>query len=235
MGGTGPLPLPTTHSGYSVGGREGERAGAATKTIASAAVVFDIGNVLYDWNPRFLYERLIPDGEALNAFLRDVCTREWHFQHDLGRPFAETSAELSAEYPEHADLIAAWGPRFSEQVPGPMPGMPALVDELHATNVPLYAITNFSGEFFAPFRAQEAAMFDRFRDIVVSGDERLVKPDPAIYRLALNRFGLEPGQAVFVDDRQENVDGAEAVGMIGVLFTGAETLRRVLTMLGLLK
>ncbi|UVO51608.1 HAD family phosphatase [Sphingomonas sp. SUN019] len=218
-----------------MGGREGERAGAATKTIASAAVVFDIGNVLYDWDPRILYERLIPDGEALDAFLRDVCTREWHFQHDLGRPFAETSAELSAEYPEHADLIAAWGPCFSEQIPGPMPGMPALVDELHASGVPLYAITNFSGEFFAPFRAQEAAFFGRFRDIVVSGDEQVVKPDPAIYRLALERFGLEPRQAVFVDDRQENVDGADAVGMTGIRFVDAATLRARFVELGLLE
>lgn len=200
----------------------------------AAAVVFDIGNVLYDWDPRVLCERLIPDGEALDAFLRDVCTREWHFQHDLGRPFAETSAELSAEYPQHANLIAAWGPRFSEQVPGPMPGIPALVDELHAAGVPLYAITNFSGEFFAPFRAQEAAFFDRFRDIVVSGDEQVVKPDPAIYRLALDRFGLEAEQAVFVDDRQENVDGAEAVGMIGVQFVDAPTLRTRFVDLGLL-
>src|SRR5207237_6987257 len=130
-----------------------------------------------------LYERLIPEGEALDAFLRDVCTREWHFQHDRGRPFAETSAELIARFPGQESLIAAWGPRFSEQIPGPMPGMPELVAELDDASVPLYALTNFSGEFFAPFRAQEAALFDRFRGIVVSGDERVVKPDPAIYRL----------------------------------------------------
>lgn len=198
------------------------------------AVVFDIGNVLYDWDPRVLYRRLIPDDEALDAFLRDVCTKEWHFQHDAGRPFAETSAELSAQYPEHAHLIAQWGPRFSEQIPGPVAGMPELVAELDDAGVPLYAITNFSDEFFAPFRAQEAAMFGHFRDIVVSGAERLVKPHAPIYELALKRFDLAPDEALFVDDREDNVDGAAAVGMHAVLFTDAATLRADLRRFGLL-
>lgn len=199
-----------------------------------AAVVFDVGNVLYDWNPRFLYERLIEDDQALDAFLRDVATKEWHFQHDAGRPFAETSAELSAAYPEHAAMIALWGARFSETIPGMMPGMGALVEELDSAGVPLYAITNFSGEFWGPFRAREAAIFDRFRDIVVSGDERMVKPDPAIYHLALDRFGLRPGEAVFVDDRADNIASANAVGMRGVQFVDAPTLRGELNALGLL-
>jgi 2-haloacid dehalogenase len=199
-----------------------------------SAVVFDVGNVLYDWNPRFLYERLIEDDRALDAFLRDVATREWHFQHDAGRPFAETSAELSAAYPEFAEHIAIWGPRFSETIPGMLPGMRELVEELDAAGVPLYAITNFSGEFWIPFRAREAAIFDRFRDIVVSGDEKLVKPDAAIYRLALDRFGLKPDEAVFIDDREDNIAGAEAVGIPGLLFTDAPTLRRDLLNLGIL-
>ncbi len=199
-----------------------------------SAVVFDVGNVLYDWNPRFLYERLIEDDRALDAFLRHVATKEWHFQHDAGRPFAETSAELIAEYPEYAEHIAVWGPRFSETIPGMLPGMRDLVEELDAAGVPLYAITNFSGEFWVPFRAREAAIFDRFRDIVVSGDEKLVKPDAAIYRLALKRFGLEPGEALFIDDREDNIAGAEVVGITGLLFTDAPTLRRDLVRLGIL-
>jgi 2-haloacid dehalogenase len=200
----------------------------------SLAVVFDVGNVLYDWNPRFLYERLIEDDRALDAFLRDVATKEWHFQHDAGRPFAETSAELSAEYPEFADHIAVWGPRFHEQIPNMLSGMAALVEELDAAGVPLYAITNFSGEFWPPFRDREAAIFDRFRDIVVSGDEKLTKPDAAIYHLALERFGLQAGEAVFVDDREDNIAGAEAVGITGLLFTDAPTLRRDFVRLGVL-
>src|SRR5579875_2047899 len=183
-----------------------ERAGAA---INSA--IFDIGGVLVDWDPRFLYERLIPAGEALDAFLRDVVTPEWHFQHDAGRPFAETSAELTARFPHHAELIAAWGPRFNESNRALIPGMAALVAELDEAGVPLYAITNFSGEFWPPFRAKYPALFDRFRAVLVSGDEKLVKPDAAIYRLALARFGLAAGEAVFIDDRADNVAGAEAV------------------------
>ena len=198
------------------------------------AVVFDVGNVLYDWNPRFLYERLIGDDRALDAFLRDVATKEWHFQHDAGRPFAETSAELAAAHPEHAALIAAWGPRFGEQLGGMLPGMRALVDDLEDAGVPLYAITNFSGEFWPSFRDREADVFDRFDDIVVSGDELLTKPDPAIYRLALERFGLRAEDTVFVDDREDNVAGAQSVGMGAVLFTDAATLRADLAGYGIL-
>ncbi|WP_287979462.1 MULTISPECIES: HAD family phosphatase [unclassified Sphingomonas] len=198
------------------------------------AVIFDVGRVLYDWDPRFLYRRLIDDDRALDAFLRDVVTHDWHFQHDAGRDFADTSAELVALYPDHADLIHAWGPRFLESIGDPMPGMHALIDELHDRGVPLFAITNFSHEFWPPFRAREAAMFDRFRDVVVSGDEKMVKPDPAIYRLALDRFGLAAEDTVFIDDNVANIAGANGVGLIGLHFTGEPKLRQELTRLGLL-
>ncbi len=112
--------------------------------------------------------------------------------------------------------------------------MSALVDRLHAAGVPLFAITNFSGEFWPPFRKREAAMFDRFRGIVVSGEERLTKPDAAIYRLALDRFGLRPGEAVFIDDNAENVAAAAALGIEAILFSDAEGLRHELTRLVLL-
>jgi 2-haloacid dehalogenase len=217
MGGTGPLSDP-----------------APSRQHSRPAVVFDVGNVLYDWNPRFLYERLIDDDRALDVFLRDVATKEWHFQHDAGRPFAETSAELSRLFPDHADLIAVWGPRFHETIPGLLPGMGDLVEDLDAANVPLFAITNFSGEFWPRFRAREAGIFDRFRGIVVSGDEKLTKPDAAIYRLALARFDLEPHDAIFVDDRADNVAGAAAVGMEALLFSDAEGLRADLHRLGVL-
>lgn len=197
------------------------------------AVIFDVGRVLFDWDPRFLYERLIDDDQALEAFLRDVVTTEWHFQHDAGRPFAETSAELIAQHPHHAELIAAWGPRFIESIGAPIAGMHELVAELDAAGVPLFAITNFSGEFWPPFRTREAQLFDRFRDVVVSGDEKLVKPDAAIYRLALDRFGLEPHEAVFIDDNADNVTGAAAIGMAAIHFTDADALRRELIALGL--
>jgi len=168
--------------------------------MADIAVIFDVGNVLYHWNPRVLYERLIDDDRALDAFLRDVVTLDWHFQHDQGRPFAETSAELIARHPEQAALIRVWGERFIDSIGPAVEGMPQIVHELHAGGIPLFAITNFSDEFWAPFRAREAELFALFSDIVVSGTEKLVKPDPAIYRLALGRFGLDAEQALFIDD-----------------------------------
>ncbi len=198
-------------------------------------VIFDVGNVLYDWSPRFLYERLIDDDRALDAFLRDVVTPEWHFQHDLGRPFAETRAELTAQFPHHADLIAAWGPRFNESLETMVPGMAAIVAELDSAGVPLFAITNFSAEFWPPFSATNPGLFGRFRDIVVSGDERMVKPDPALYRLALARFGVAAGDALFIDDRADNIAGAESVGMAGHRFIDAPTLRAELVRRGLLR
>ena len=197
------------------------------------AVVFDVGHVLYDWDPRFLYAKLIPDAAELDWFLANVVTRDWHFQHDLGRAFADTSAELSEQFPQLAPLIAAYGPRWLETIPGPMPGMLDLVAELADAGVPLFAITNFSAEFWAMFRPT-APVFDHFRDIVVSGAEQLVKPDAAIFELAMTRFGLVPGEALFVDDRADNVAGGERVGLIGHVFERAGPLRARLVELGLL-
>ncbi len=202
--------------------------------MAVTAVVFDVGKVLVEWAPHYLYDKLIPDANARGTFLRDVVTPDWHFQHDAGRPFAETSAELIARFPQHRALIEVWGPRFNETIPHLIPGMADLVAALAARDVPLFGITNFSGEFWAPFSAREAALFGPFRDIIVSGDEKLVKPDPAIYQLALYRFGLAAGEGLFVDDRLENVQAAEANGFAGHHFIDAATLRADLTDRGLL-
>lgn len=189
--------------------------------------------MLYDWNLRQFFEKLVGDHE-LELFLRDVVTMDWHGQHDAGRPFAETSAELTAAWPRFAEAIAAFGPRFSDTITGLLPGMGDLVRALHARGVPLYAITNFSHEFWPPFRTREAAIFDLFADIVVSGDERMVKPHPAIYALALDRFGLEGREAIFIDDREENVRAAEAMGIRGHVFRGAKPLQAELREIGLL-
>ena len=189
--------------------------------------------MLYDWNLRQFFEQLVPAHE-LELFLRDVVNLDWHGQHDAGRPFAETSAELIAAWPRFAEAITAFGPRFSETVAGLLPGMEAIVRALHGSGIPLYAITNFSHEFWPPFRAREAAIFDLFTDILVSGEVRLVKPDPAIYALALDRFALIAGEAIFIDDRAENVVGAQAAGMLGHLFEGAGPLAEELRRLGLL-
>lgn len=189
--------------------------------------------MLYDWNLRQFFEQLVPVHE-LELFLRDVVTMDWHGQHDAGRSFAETSAELIAAWPRFADAIAAFGPRFSDTITGLLPGMGELVRALAARGVPLYAITNFSHEFWPPFRAREAAIFDLFADIVVSGVEKMVKPDPAIYALALDRFGIDAREAIFIDDREENVRAAEALGIRGHVFQGAAPLEVELREIGLL-
>ena len=189
--------------------------------------------MLYDWNLRQFFEKLVGDHE-LELFLRDVVTMDWHGQHDAGRRFAETSAELIAVWPRFAHAIATFGPRFSDTITGLLPGMGELVRALDARGVPLYAITNFSHEFWPPFRAREAAFFDLFSDIVVSGVEKMVKPDPAIYALALDRFGLKGPEAIFIDDREDNVRAAEAIGIRGHIFRGAAPLEAELREIGLL-
>ena len=202
--------------------------------MRATAAVFDCGNVLYGWDPDAFLIRQIADDEARLRFIEDTDLWGWHDTLDGGRPFAEAAAELSERFPAYADLISAWGERFGETISDPVPGVHEIVEELDARNVPLFGITNFSAEFWAPFRAREDAFFRRFRDIVVSGEEKLLKPDPAIYYLALGRFGLQAGEALFIDDRQINVDGALAVGMKAHLFTTAENLRGRLEAEGLL-
>ncbi len=195
---------------------------------APTTVVFDIGNVLVDWDSRAFYARHIADPARLDRFLAEVATLDWHKQHDAGRDFAETSAELIALFPEEEANIRLWGERFNDQIGPILPGMAELVRDLAQAGVPLYAITNFSHEFWPPFAAREATLLAPFRDILVSGEVKLIKPDPAIYALALERFGLTPGEALFVDDRPENVAAAEAGGFHGHVFQDAEKLRKVL-------
>jgi 2-haloacid dehalogenase len=198
------------------------------------AVVFDVGNVLYGWDPEAFLARQIPEDARRLAFIEETGLWNWHDSLDGGRGFEEAAAELSEKFPDYAAYISAWGERFGETITDPIPGMPALVEQLDARGVPLFAITNFSADFWKPFRAREDAFFRRFRDIVVSGEEKLLKPDPALYFRALDRFGLQPHEALFVDDRRINVEGAEAVGMHGHLFNDVEELRRRLEAEGLL-
>ena len=203
-------------------------------TDRPTAVVFDVGNVLYGWDPdSFLVRQIADDAERLR-FIEDTDLYSWHDTLDGGRDFASAAAELSETFPAYAEHIAAWGSRFGVTIRDPVPGVHAIVEALDARGVPLFAITNFSADFWAPFQAREADFFRRFRDIVVSGEEKLLKPDPAIYYLALDRFGLKPAEALFIDDRAINVEGALAVGMKAHLFTTAEDLRARLATEGLL-
>ena len=196
-------------------------------------VVFDVGKVLFKWDLRYLFAKLIDDQQELGWFLSHVVTPQWHFQHDAGRPVAEMTAERTAEFPQYAALIDAYATRFNETIPAPVEGSLEIVSALAERGVPLFAITNFGAEFWDMFRPTQP-IFDHFGDIIVSGVEKLVKPDPAIYALALHRFGLRSGEAIFVDDNIDNVISARANGFVAHHFKDAPRLRNELAEYGLL-
>jgi 2-haloacid dehalogenase len=203
-------------------------------TASVDAVVWDIGHVLVQWSIRGLYEKLIPDPNELDWFLENVVTVPWHFRHDAGEPLADLIAEKVADYPEYRALIEAYSPRWLETIPGPIPGTPALVAALAARGVAQYAITNFGADTWAMFRPTFPVLAPMI-DIVVSGVERLTKPDPAIFQLAAQRFGRVPERMLFIDDNPANIASAAALGWQVHLFTrGAEALEADLQALGLL-
>jgi 2-haloacid dehalogenase len=195
-------------------------------------VIFDLGGVLIDWNPRHLYRTLFDDAAEMEAFLRDVCAPSWNLEQDRGRPWAQAIAELSAAHPDKADLIAAYRGRWMEMLAGPIHGTVAILEALHAAGVPLYALTNWSAETY-PIAEELYGFLGRFRGVVVSGRIGLVKPDAAIYAHTIDRFGVVPGRTVFIDDSAKNVAGAAASGLRAVHFTGPEALARDLAALGL--
>ena len=196
-------------------------------------VVFDVGNVLYRWDRRLPYLAHFADPAALDHFLATVIPLEWHAQHDAGRPAAEMVAERSALFPEYATLIADWFARFNESIPGAVPGSLELVERLLARGVPLHGITNFGADTWVGFRPT-APVFDAFRDVIVSGVEKLAKPDPAIYALAERRFGYAPEAMLFIDDSLPNVEAARARGWSAHHFADAAGLEAELLERGLL-
>jgi 2-haloacid dehalogenase len=200
--------------------------------VQISAVVFDVGKVLFDWDLRHLFEKEISEPEKLDWFLANVVPTDWHFQADQGRAVANMVTERTAEFPQYAPLLDIYATRFIESIPGPIPGSLEIVAELAAKNVPLFAITNFGAEFWAAFRPTQP-VFDHFRDIVVSGVEKLAKPDPAIFALALERFGLSAGEAIFIDDNHANIISAQSNGFVGHHFVNAAELRTDLVKLGL--
>lgn len=197
-------------------------------------VVFDIGNVLVEWNPEHLYSRLIPDRDERQAFLETVCTPDWNLQQDLGRPWPEAVALLARQHPDKAALIEAYYRDWHDMVPGEVAGTPALLAALRSAGTPLYAITNFSSEKFGETQDRFPFLKTSFLDIVVSGDERLAKPDPEIYQVLFKRNELDPAACLFIDDSAQNVAAARDLGMTAHHFSGAEDLRRDLVALGLL-
>ena len=194
-------------------------------------VVFDIGNVLIPWDPRWLFRQLLPDDAAVERFLHDVDFNAWNRAHDAGLPFAEGIAAHSVAFPHYRSLFEAFHARWEETTGPPIEGSVALARELRQGGYRTLALTNFSAETF-PRALKQHPYLGEFEGIVVSGDERLMKPDPAIYRLLCDRYRVEPARAVFIDDSRANVDGARAVGMHGVHFESPPQLRDALRVLG---
>jgi len=198
-----------------------------------SSVVFDIGNVFVPWDPRLLYEKLISDEEKLNYFLEEIVTPDWNLEHDRGRPFADGVALLVGQYPEHESLIRQFDSRWEEMLGDVIVGTVDVLERLVARGMAVYAITNFSAEKWPVFCASYR-FTDYFADVIVSGDEKLVKPDPAIFQLAIDRFKLVPEQSIFIDDRLENVHAAQDEKMQGHHFTDPALLISDFTARGLI-
>lgn len=197
------------------------------------AVVFDVGRVLFHWQLAALFEKLIDDGDELDWFLANVVTEEWHFEHDRGRAIADMVAERIALYPQYEVHIRAYAERFNETIPGPVEGSHALVERLAGAGVPLYCLTNFGDEFWQMFRPDQP-IFDLFEDIIVSGVEKIVKPEPRIYEIVEQRSGRSGAQLFFTDDNAANIAAARARGWDAHLFTDAASLEAQLVAAGIL-
>jgi len=198
-----------------------------------AAVVFDIGGVLLDWDPRHLYRKLFDDEAEMNRFLEEVCTLEWHAAHDRGKPTEASCAELAAAHPEHEEAIWAWARRSEEMISGPISDSVEVLRDLKAAGVPCYALTNMEVETY-PRRLERFPFLRWFDGSVVSGFEGIAKPDVEIFDLLLTRFELTPAETLLIDDSPRNVRAALSIGMQAVEFRTPAELRRLLEEVGLL-
>jgi 2-haloacid dehalogenase len=197
------------------------------------AVVFDVGGVLLDWNPRHLYRSLLPDEESVERFLSEVCTPAWNAEQDAGRTWAEAVDDLTTRFPDHAKLIRAYDERWPEMVAGVIEETVAVLTDLRAAGVPTYALTNFSAEKWE-ITLERWHFLRGFDGAVVSGVEQVSKPDPAIYQLLLERHDLTPATTFYTDDLLVNVEGARGVGIRAEVYVDGATLRRQLVGAGLL-
>ncbi len=197
------------------------------------AVVFDMGNVLVDWDPRHLYRKLIPDAAEMEYFLTEVCTMEWHFAHDQGgKSFKENADILCAHHPKYEAEIRAWGDRWLEMVAGRIEGTFDLIDQLKQAGYGLYGLTNVPDEQFDDLCAA-FGLFEGFDDVIVSGREKCAKPHPEIYELTERRAGLAGQELAFLDDLPKNIATAKARGWHGIVFEQPAQAVRDLKALGL--
>lgn len=195
------------------------------------AVIFDFGGVLIDWNPRHLYRKLIDDEETMENFLSAVTTHDWQEQQNVGRPWTDAIAELVEKHPEHRALIEAYWTRWPETMGGSIEGTVDLLSELRNQDVKLYGLTNWSAETF-PFARERFEFISWFDGIVVSGEVGMAKPSPEIFHRLFQDFALNPGDAVFIDDHEPNIEAARSLGLDSHLFTSPHSLRDYLTAVG---
>jgi 2-haloacid dehalogenase len=189
---------------------------------------------LLDWDPRHLYRKVFPDDEAMEWFLAHVCTPQWHEAHDRGVSTVETCHRLAERHPEYVEEIEAWATRSEEMVAGAISGTPEILDELTASGVPCYALSNMEEETY-PRRAARFPFFTRFAGVVISGVEKVAKPEPRIFEILLDRYRLDAPSTLFVDDSAVNLAAGAALGLPSVAFRSPAHLRASLVGLGLLE
>lgn len=197
-------------------------------------VVFDLGGVLIEWNPRHLYRKLIDDEAVMERFLAEVCTPAWNERQDEGRPIAEATAELVAAHPDQAELIRAFYGRWEEMMPGLVPGTLDLLEQVRAAGRRVFALSNWSAETFPFAEARFGFLGTHFEGRVISGHEGVKKPDRRIYDLLIERYALDPGRTLFIDDVERNAEAARAAGWQAIWFRDAAQAARELARLGVL-
>ncbi len=201
-----------------------------TSTIDS--VIFDLGNVLIPFNPRWLFRKMLPDEVSIDRFFKETGFDAWNLEMDAGRSFADGIAAHSQLFPHHRVLFEAFFERWPETVGEPITESVDLLQTLQREGIRTYALTNFSAETF-PLAVARFPFLSDFDGTVVSGDEGVVKPDPAIYQLLMQRYAITPARAVFIDDKLENVEAARHLGLQGIHFTEPTAARIALRALGL--
>lgn len=180
-------------------------------------IIFDFGGVLLDWNPRYLYKSYFNNDEEMEHFLADICNGEWNIRQDAGRPFAEAVKELQAKFPEYAEAIQLYDDDWEKMLKCELPESIDLLKELKFMGYGIYGLTNWSAEKIG-YAFANYSFFSLFDGIVVSGVEKVVKPDRKIYEILLERYSLKPGECVFIDDNQDNVDMAKVLGINAIRF-----------------
>jgi len=209
------------------------RSNTTTGSPLIRAVVFDVGGVLLDWNPRHLYRKLFVNEAEMEWFLTEVCSPAWHEPHDRGVSTAASCAELAFRHPELSDLIWAWSSRSEEMIGGVDAGSVEVLSAVREAGLYCYGLTNMEAETY-PLRLGRFPFLGWFAGTVVSGREGVAKPDPAIFRRLLDRFGLTPNTTLMIDDSQQNIEAASQLGIRTILFRSSRQLRTELEDVGVL-